>query len=510
MLNPTWDALDENGVPLTPRWSVQEGQGSAPLCLPDPEDDDVCGGFPKGGGVPQGRPACNDMAVPEPPVGDVAHGVVCNLGRGFRKFAGHLNYLPATYAGLIYFENHAWPDDDLDFEMLPLEPAGSGWRLTRAGLTTRRRMKDHLVTDAALESALRNKGLDYVLHVEAKAEETVASFTQAWWEEFRRLGDEGEEGKEKRKRMVSGRPAVVTGLLGLDAEHGAFTEIHPAHALAIQTECGEADPTEAGAFVDTWAVFIRNSGNEGWCSQWDLPHYFDSPGGVFTLALPASFSGKMDSAELLPSSELFASRADTVRSPLELQDEQLVVRFRWPSDLGLREHVRIHGVMKVRWRPVPGKEPACVDLAPALANSPGDPTTLARGAEPPAPEEEASAEEFLRQLEAPDAAERVAPPTAFRARERAPSRDTSPVAEAAVPAPSPPAETGPCPGNVASCSDEVRPWVADRTTPPTVRRVFEAQEADTICGLAEDRARRRDVALDHARLNRLLDACRRR
>jgi hypothetical protein len=68
-LNPTWEQRDENGVPISPRWKVQGSEGTEPLCLLDPGAEDVCGKLPKSGGVPQGRPACNDLAVPEAPAG---------------------------------------------------------------------------------------------------------------------------------------------------------------------------------------------------------------------------------------------------------------------------------------------------------------------------------------------------------------------------------------------------------------------------------------------------------
>jgi hypothetical protein len=509
LLNPYWTELDPNGIPLCPRFVVQQeiatdaGEpGVRPFCLPDPEAEDTCGGFPNAGGVPAGKPACTDLAREERPVADVVHGFVCNAGRLFTRFAGHLNYLPAAYEGLLAYENHAWPDDDLDFELLPLEHVANAWRLRRTGTTSRRRVDEALVADAELKRRLREGGLDYCIHVEAKFEESVESFSQAWWAALR------DAGNEERKRMMPFRPAVVTGLLGLDAEHGAFAELHPAYSLAVQTACGEAD--SSGGFVDTWAVFVRNSGNEGWCSQWDVPHFFDATGGVFTLAIPASLSGEMKAVEVLPSSELLANLPGVVRSPARLEDGRILIRFQWPSGLAVQQELRVHGELRLRWQPAPGAQPRCVDLAQAVAASVPDPLSVASAgvseaaaragggvSETAAP---ASAEEFLRTLDVPVA------------RMRAAGRpvDGEVVQEAAVDPPALP-QWGPCPGNEPTCDPRLRPAVADRVAAPLVRSVRMRRDfEDRICAVAEERAARRPAGIDAKRLQELVTACRQR
>jgi hypothetical protein len=231
--------------------------------------------------------------------------------------------------------------------------------------------------------------------------------------------------------MVSGRPAVVTGLLGLDVEHGAISEVHPTHALAIQTGCGRPDGGSQGPYLDRWVFFVRNSGNEGWCSQWDLQHRLDPHSGVFTVALPAAFSGAIDKAELVPTSEIFANVAGVRRSPLELKDGRLVLRLRWPDGMAPDDSIRIHGTLDVRWWPKPGTGAACLDVARAVQDSPTDP--VAAGSKPGPPEEkDESAEAFLRSLRGPQPRGAEAP-SAFRVETAAAALDQASVTVEPIP-----------------------------------------------------------------------------
>ena len=57
---------------------------------------------------------------------------------------------------------------------------------------------------------------------------------------------------------------VVTGVIGIDGVHGAYTEVHPVFALALNTSsttCGE------DCVQETWVYFVRNYGNGGECSD---------------------------------------------------------------------------------------------------------------------------------------------------------------------------------------------------------------------------------------------------
>ena len=76
--------------------------------------------------------------------------------------------------------------------------------------------------------------------------------------------------------MIDGRFAIVVGLAGLDCEHGCGTELHPVYGLAIRVN---DDPSD-----DTWAIFVRNWGNEGYCSQ--EQHLLDTTRLAFMISAP--------------------------------------------------------------------------------------------------------------------------------------------------------------------------------------------------------------------------------
>ena len=82
----------------------------------------------------------------------------------------------------------------------------------------------------------------------------------SWWNSFHSAVDQGGSGAvSPGGRMVSNKGAVVAGLIGLDSEHGAYSELHPTYAMAIHTDSSVTD--------DQWAFFARNWGDEGFCSQ---------------------------------------------------------------------------------------------------------------------------------------------------------------------------------------------------------------------------------------------------
>lgn len=476
-MDPTWDALDPNGLPLAPRWNVQSPTGSGALCLPDPEEKDVCSGFPKAGGVPHGSPACSRTARAEAPLEDVVHGWVCNTGRGLTRFAGHLNFLPATYVGFIYYQGHSFPDDDLDFELLPIVRQADGWVLKRTGLTANRPLDPGLEKRPAIHSGLSGKGLDHVLHVEAKAGETLERFDRPGWRKL--LGG----GAAQRRSNVAGLPAVATGLLGLDAEHGAFSELHPAHALAIQTQCAETS--------ETWQVFVRTAGNQGWCSQWDLPHLLEPPLLTFAIALPTS--GTVTRAEIA-SSDLQASLPGVTGPALSLEQGSLVLRFRWPDEAREDPRALLHG--EVRIARAGG---TCLDLGRVVEASPSVPKRARKAAA----RKDAAAEGLLLEMLGPRAA----------AQAEALPHDAEPSYPLAAPAagdslfaPPPSAGEGaPCPGGAGQCVDTLRARVADRTPVRDAGKQAPTREDERLCGaLADSKA---EAASDPGRARQVQRAC---
>jgi hypothetical protein len=62
----------------------------------------------------------------------------------------------------------------------------------------------------------------------------------------------------------SGLNGVVTGVIGIDGVHGAYSEVHPVFAIAVNTS---VTPSNSNGVQQTWAFFIRNYGNGGGCSS---------------------------------------------------------------------------------------------------------------------------------------------------------------------------------------------------------------------------------------------------
>jgi hypothetical protein len=61
--------------------------------------------------------------------------------------------------------------------------------------------------------------------------------------------------------LISGHQAIISGLMGLDDEHDDGAEIHPVHLFALQIN-KQRNPDD-----DAWGFFVRNWGNEGYCSS---------------------------------------------------------------------------------------------------------------------------------------------------------------------------------------------------------------------------------------------------
>jgi hypothetical protein len=150
---------------------------------------------------------------------------------------GHTNWSSATFEGTIYFEDHSGTDDDYDMWL-------TGPKTASVPLT--------------LENSFDLHGwTSYGAHVEFDSDETIDHFKTDWWTKWRNAVDNN---ISEAHRMVDGSDAVVVGLVGLDCVHDCISEIHPAYAVAMRVP-------DHPVGVDRWALFVRNSGDEGFCSQ---------------------------------------------------------------------------------------------------------------------------------------------------------------------------------------------------------------------------------------------------
>ncbi len=77
---------------------------------------------------------------------------------------------------------------------------------------------------------------------------------------------------------ADGRFGIVTALMGVDSEHSDAPpiELHPVWALAMNVEPAVDN--------DLWAFFVRNWGNEGFCSSDQEGILF--PNNRYTFRLP--------------------------------------------------------------------------------------------------------------------------------------------------------------------------------------------------------------------------------
>jgi hypothetical protein len=241
-----WASEDDNGFPLNAEWGWQI---THPGAFPDPTQ---CADGPFSG-------ACTSW-------GDVVTqdtAEICNIeqyepGKSnsppLYGVAGHVNWAAGTYVGRITWESHSTPgtDDDYNFD---LYPAGG------AGLTSTR---DNI-------------------EVEFDSDETIDHFNTPWWNTLHHAVDNSSDSAVNNTLFKEpdgslGRYAIVTGLIGLEMCHAGDTELHPAWAVAIRVK--DDDPSD-----EVWAMFIRRSGDEGFCSG--NQHYItDLPNNTYTFRLP--------------------------------------------------------------------------------------------------------------------------------------------------------------------------------------------------------------------------------
>jgi hypothetical protein len=327
-----WDVNTEdfNGLPLNPQWGYQLDNGGQP-----PNFRQWCGKAiptpPPGGTTHVDDAVMAEICTSQAPTTDVytdefIHWFgMCPCD----PLNGHINWMVGTYVGQITWADYSggWPQDD-DYN-LKLTPPGS------AGLTT----------------ASKAIGLEF------NGNEVAGQCGSRWWSRFKTAA---ESGPDQAKQMMGGDdgvPGVVTGLIGLDAVHDAYTESHPVFSLALRTDRS----VDATGTTDTWSFFLRNSGGEGGCSS--NKHYWDSPSHEYILELPQP-DGATDVA--VQSAEIFAWDDTSLNPQIESAPGWTLVRFTFP-DAG--EH-GVDGQLTVRYanvspRPAPAANPTPAVQGPA-------------------------------------------------------------------------------------------------------------------------------------------------
>jgi hypothetical protein len=256
---------DPNGLPYNPQWSWQtQHPGSTPDAF------QLCHNFSRRdttAGVPDEFMSpdvsdCTDQAdssTVDQPGG--FNWLVCSnwtIPLFGTHFPGHLNWFPVTFEG-----NSEWGDRGFDDDITFTFPPGQN---TLPTLYDRK-----------------------YLHVEFDSDETIENFTQGEWKDLHDAIDNALIAKGALEQCGTKIPCsdtqkatyqaivdhastlfnghtILTGMFGIDGEHDLKAELHPLYAMSTLRDDFENSPDD-----EVWLIFVRNQGDEGYCSSsvWD-------------------------------------------------------------------------------------------------------------------------------------------------------------------------------------------------------------------------------------------------
>jgi hypothetical protein len=281
-----WYSRDANQFPKNPLWGQQVTQpGSVP-------DARWC--FSLSGSF------WNPLCTVQNPSLDTGWGLtdlICSIG-STTPIAGHVNWYPSTVYGPVYWSGQSTVDRDYNINIVPPNKNG----LTSTSGNT--------------------------IHSEADARETTNHFTVPWWVSFRDASD------STKSLMINGKQAIIGALMGIDCEHDCQAELHPVWFIAIHIKDNPLD--------DQWAIYMRNWGNEGFCSQYCHHMLFNSNRSTVSIPWRPGATGVS-----LGAATIFRSNNSGIygwwsSSPYNKVD--LTFQLPAPGD-----HGRVHGILSLRW-----------------------------------------------------------------------------------------------------------------------------------------------------------------
>jgi hypothetical protein len=267
----------------------------------------------------------------------------CTLAPGFGQLHGHVNWVPATFAGkLVWKERSA--DGDQDLQLKTLSNYDRSERF--AGVNDFGRVGGIITRDSQTISDYRD-----AVWLEFASYETLQISDKHDTYVFPR--PDGYGNWEDLLRRSEGHTAVFTGLLDLDCVHECHTELHPVLALALRTE----DETIAANRVfdeDSWAIFVRSSGNEGDCSA--DAHYLDRDSYAFFLPAPKFATRRIPQVKN-PDTAFTASDAGitwSISAPPDADGPGALIRFSFAPAACSQVHagrnpVRLAGTIHLDW-----------------------------------------------------------------------------------------------------------------------------------------------------------------
>ena len=246
------ESVDAGGVPRNVHWSGARGQNVDRMCRFS---------YVQMSGTPVlvYRPECDTTGVatlnqPLSPREAKHGGLSCGVKDAEPIIRGHINWFVVNQRGRLRWQGfNPGSFGDHDFDLFFEAPL--------------------LVTKGNLDA---NPGLDSLIELEFSGDETAALFSTeqggGLWSPLVALpqleADDAQYAVQDARAdsLFRDRPAVVTGLLGLDGEHDYHTELHP--VLALGVDVSHRQPDRA---AHAWLVMMRNMGNEGECSRGQLP-----------------------------------------------------------------------------------------------------------------------------------------------------------------------------------------------------------------------------------------------
>jgi hypothetical protein len=311
----TWSNTDANHSPEDPEWAPQQ---QAPANVP-PVKNSPCDQSSK---QPYDAQCSDQSGKLVQDTGRGLTGLACNLFGDSSSINGHVDWTVASVHGSLGFLNFA---DDWDYNLLLLPDSD-------AGLTGN-------------NNVLPNGSQKYI-EVEFDSRELEDRFRTQWWRDFASLARAGAQAGDFTAvdgHLHSGSGYAygsIYGLFGLDCEHGCRSEFHPAYAVAVQVDESKDS--------NLWAIFARNSGDQGFCSHLDhrldlggqamqvlLPYKSSKPPSAIAIKESATSAAPETPGQWCPRFTFSADQGEVVEIPLPPPDAEglteVVVQFSWPD-----------------------------------------------------------------------------------------------------------------------------------------------------------------------------------
>jgi hypothetical protein len=347
--NYVWTQTDDNHIPLNGEWAWQVAHPAAAPDFRAPSYQEICRGR-----IGRNFDYCTNQNI------SFADSFFCHLWYG----RGHINWSPATYTGLLTWEYHT--------------SAPPAWR-TLADIFGPFGLVDDAIVSYIVDDDYNfrlqvegDRGLTATnggtFGVEFDSDETIDAFSSTWWRAFHNFVDN--HGDSTINEDYGYREGTVVGEFGLDAAENYHSELHPAWGFAMNTKIdGQRDSQD-----DVWAVFARNSGNQGACGYDDVQLQTRSlamsipwwPGATSVAVVPGA-------SELWFDSPLFSGRS--IYGLSQHPGSYAVLNFP-VGDPALK--LLIDGTIHLRWTCPGGCRPI-----PPIAVATARRATAARGAREP-------------------------------------------------------------------------------------------------------------------------------